>query len=585
MFSYRPIPLLIVLCACSGSADISLSEKSTAPINQPPTPKSLQPLFSLTPGNFSTDISLSINAQESGTTIYYTLDGSQPDTTKSQYTTPLSLSGHGTTWNVRAIAKRNGADLSNVVSGTYIINYQMVGSPTITPSSGSFSSGSGTWNNTVSVTLQPWPTAATIRYTTNGADPLSSGTIYSGGSIAITTDGTVVKAIATQTQMLNSTVTSATVNYKVADITIAPASTALDGTAQISMTTTTTGATIRYTTDGSTPTSVHGTVYTAPITPNGNISIKALAYRSSFQDSAISGKDYTVTAQAPIFSLAAGDYFSAQNLTLSVADGNLAMRYTTDGSDPTTTSGTVYTGPIPISATTQVRAVSFGAAYGGSSPIVSRSYNIWPADTTVTFLLSQGYYLDRIVANWTSQAGALSYNLYRASSSNGVYTLLTNTTGFTYSDSTATPGVRYYYKLSAVVAGGEARPATGYGHRNSGGDPYEPNDHASLAYSMTSGFGITYSLTLSDPYDTDWFRYYANPATFQITLGNLPQGNYFLDMGSGNYYTFNAPFNGYTYSTNFSISTSSWYIMHFQSTSGVTTSSPYTLRIFCVSCP
>jgi hypothetical protein len=102
---------------------------------------------------------------------------------------------------------------------------------------------------------------------------------------------------------------------------------------------------------------------------------------------------------------------------------------------------------------------------------------------------------------------------------------------------------------------------------------------------MTSGFGITYSLTLSDPYDTDWFRYYANPATFQITLGNLPQGNYFLDMGSGNYYTFNAPFNGYTYSTNFSISTSSWYIMHFQSTSGVTTSSPYTLRIFCVSCP
>ncbi len=61
----------------------------------------------------------------------------------------------------------------------------------------------------------------------------------------------------------------------------------------------------------------------------------------------------------PVMSLAPGFYAGPQSVTITCSNPSATIRYTTNGSDPTAAS-TVYSGPIPINATTVVRAKAFG---------------------------------------------------------------------------------------------------------------------------------------------------------------------------------------------------------------------------------
>ncbi len=62
----------------------------------------------------------------------------------------------------------------------------------------------------------------------------------------------------------------------------------------------------------------------------------------------------------PHFSAGRGFYDQSFNLHLSAEPGT-TIRYTTDGSEPTASTGTAYAGPIAISATTTLRAAAFKA--------------------------------------------------------------------------------------------------------------------------------------------------------------------------------------------------------------------------------
>ncbi len=62
----------------------------------------------------------------------------------------------------------------------------------------------------------------------------------------------------------------------------------------VSMSTTTTGATIRYTTDGSTPSETNGTVYAGPIAVGANATLNAIAYKSGMTDSPVTAAPYTI---------------------------------------------------------------------------------------------------------------------------------------------------------------------------------------------------------------------------------------------------------------------------------------------------
>ena len=67
------------------------------------------------------------------------------------------------------------------------------------------------------------------------------------------------------------------------------------------------------------------------------------------------------------FSVNRGFYTTPQTVTISTTTGNATIRYTTNGDAPTATTGTAYTSPITVSATTVLRAAAFRTGYVASN--------------------------------------------------------------------------------------------------------------------------------------------------------------------------------------------------------------------------
>jgi Ca2+-binding RTX toxin-like protein len=91
---------------------------------------------------------------------------------------------------------------------------------------------------------------------------------------------------------------------------------------------------------------------------------------------------------APTVNPASGTFATAQSMTMTAAAGT-TIRYTvgtgtTVPADPTATTGTLYSGAVPITTSRVVKAAAFNAA-DNASPIVQRTYTISPnAAPTVT---------------------------------------------------------------------------------------------------------------------------------------------------------------------------------------------------------
>ncbi|HYF01419.1 MAG TPA: fibronectin type III domain-containing protein, partial [Planctomycetota bacterium] len=65
-----------------------------------------------------------------------------------------------------------------------------------------------------------------------------------------------------------------------------------------------------------------------------------------------------------------------------------------------------------------------------------------------------------VTLTWLTSSGAGSYNVYRATSCDGPYTLVVNVTGTTYTDSVGlSNGTTYYYTVRSVSGGAESAPA------------------------------------------------------------------------------------------------------------------------------
>ena len=79
-------------------------------------------------------------------------------------------------------------------------------------------------------------------------------------------------------------------------------------------------------------------------------------------------------AAMPNFSPAGGFYTSAQNVTITSATSGAIIRYTTDGSTPTSSSA-LYTGPISVSDTATIKAIAMAAGMTNSA-IATANYTI-----------------------------------------------------------------------------------------------------------------------------------------------------------------------------------------------------------------
>ena len=90
----------------------------------------------------------------------------------------------------------------------------------------------------------------------------------------------------------------------------------------------------------------------------------------------------TVTAARPTISLAPGTYLGPQQVSLSTISQGAAIRYTTDGSDPTADS-TLYEGPITLSESATVKAIACKGDAALNSAVVSAAYTIIPPSYTL----------------------------------------------------------------------------------------------------------------------------------------------------------------------------------------------------------
>ena len=86
----------------------------------------------------------------------------------------------------------------------------------------------------------------------------------------------------------------------------------------------------------------------------------------------------------PTFSPEEGTYYDTQNVTITCATDEATIYFTTDGTDPSTSSSE-YTSAIPVLATTTIKAIAVKSGMN-NSPVATATYTILiPIDPTVSF--------------------------------------------------------------------------------------------------------------------------------------------------------------------------------------------------------
>ncbi|MCH5187686.1 MAG: chitobiase/beta-hexosaminidase C-terminal domain-containing protein [Oscillospiraceae bacterium] len=290
---------------------------------------------------------ITMKSTTSGATIYYTLDGSTPTTSDKRYSSPITVDESCT---VRAIAVKSGMANSAVAGG-----YVEIGSVS-TPKINITSSSKGD-----QITITTSTSGATIYYTTNGSTPTTKSTKYSKAFTV--SKACTIRAIAVKNGYANSDVAEKDISAPAAATPTATA-TAIVGGYTVKLTSATSGATIYYTLDGTTPTT-SSTKYTSSgisLTEPGTTYIRAIAVKSGCENSKVYvGSKDIPQASKPTVSLVNG------KVTIYAANKNKidTIYYTTNGAAPTIKSKK-YSSPFTANAGTVVYAVAARSGYAVS---------------------------------------------------------------------------------------------------------------------------------------------------------------------------------------------------------------------------
>jgi hypothetical protein len=295
---------------------------------------------------------------------------------------PTAISASGTTYSVPP-------------ASFIALTYTAGGTSTLAPPT--FSPGSGTYagTQTVMISFPPGSTGCVGINTT----PLAStaGTCGAGGTtytgpITVTSSETV-NAIATQAGSSNSAVATAVYNINLpaaAAPTFSPVSGTYTGAQTVTISTATPGATIYYTTDGTTPTT-SSSVYNGPITVSSSETLEAIAAETGYTQSAVATGKYTINSGSAIVSFYPGtlSYLSQSSpypsllepqavvVTGSGSDLFIADEGGQEVGDTYTFNGAVWDYPQPSGTPTKIGGSTFVAP---SALALDASGNLYIAD-------------------------------------------------------------------------------------------------------------------------------------------------------------------------------------------------------------
>jgi hypothetical protein len=324
----------------------------------------------------------------------------------------------------------------------------------------------------------------------------------------------------------------------------------------VTITSATSGATICYTTDGSTPTASSGTC-TAGSTYSSAVSIgtqgvsetkvlKSIASKSGMDDSGVTSGNYVFQyAATPTFVRPQpGVYFAEDYVELACSTASSTIRYTTNGSTPTGSS-TVYSG---VSSPTIASVTNTGAGSLTQQPF----YKVTATNAAGESLPSvevagptnSSY---QATISWGAIAGATGYNVYRSYSS-GTEQFVASTASTSYVDTgSITPsGAMPTLNTSGTIATGASGTktikaicqASGYGDSNVLSGDYlinpSPVTLASDDFSSHFQWEMDAISVPGYPLDTWWTngRWRSN-STWKLTASRVPSTAFIKAGGSG----------------------------------------------------
>jgi hypothetical protein len=327
------------------------------------------------PNSFT--VTLSKAGTTTGTTLTYTLNGSNPNKNSTEYISPISITANTT---LKFAEFKENYNSSSIITRTYTMSIS--GNPTANKMS-------GTYYNDFTVTLSKagTTTGTKLTYTLNGSEPLVTSTEYSSPITISST--TTLKFREFKTGYESSDLI--TKNYTL-EVYGTPTADKNSGTyndslaVKLSKEGTTTGTTLTYTLDGTTPTK-DSTVYTGTInitTYNTNVTLKFAEFKTGYTPSDVITKTYFVSVIGLVYAnKISATYFAPIDVVLTTdMIGDVNIFYTLNNTTPDENS-TLYTSPIHIASDTNLQAIAYnGLDY---SSVLFREYKITIPKLTIQF--------------------------------------------------------------------------------------------------------------------------------------------------------------------------------------------------------
>jgi hypothetical protein len=317
---------------------------------------------------------VSISCLTPNAVIRYTIDKSNPTRSHGTiYNGPFSITSNKVIKAIAYLETLPESTDSNIAEKNYIITGKAA-----TPV---FTKASGSYPEAFYVEITTTTPDAIIKYTTDGTNPSrTNGNTYS--SPILISNTLTLKAIAYVDAWASgseSGIASAsyTITGTVANPSFEPTGDSYDSIQWITLKSDTSGAKIRYTTDGSTPTSAYGTVYSSGFNIYSTTTIKAIAYKSGWVDSEVITKTYTLRVKPPVISPDGGEYDKPTDVTITTPTTGASIRFTVDGSVPTRDHGILYKGPFKSpEGIYQIQAIAYYETISDSEVTTSSVFTV-----------------------------------------------------------------------------------------------------------------------------------------------------------------------------------------------------------------
>ena len=335
-------------------------------------------------------------------TIHYSIDGTTtPDANTGTTVTsgsPIDITG---SWTVQAVGifgsfvtpVAGPKSLEPIPCATPVVSYDYT-------------------TNMVSITCATPNT--TIYYTTDGTTPTTSSTEYSGPFLI--TGPITVKAFATRTNFPDSEVGTLTIT-QVATPTIQN-----NGSNAISITSDTPGATIYYTTDGSTPTT-SSNLYMYPLQENvSGVTIKAIAVKENMFISEVGSGSVILQCATPVITRVGMTFILSCSLPTDAI-----LYYRLDGG-----SETEYNGPVSFTTDQLPMTVTAVARHGDYTQSETATFELMNGSGTPTdpyLIYSTTDFSDFVTNVNNGTTASASYKLGIDVSASGTAAITTAFTG------------------------------------------------------------------------------------------------------------------------------------------------------------